>query len=154
MMPEITIPVAVRIPGVGKKERREAFDFFMAAWEAGGKRPFNGEYELQNVDNKAPQRGMTVDFSNISHVVTDILKDTYDPKMETVCMKLRFAGPKGAAAMEDYCISKNARLAARTVRVRDKRDGTVKSRIVTWDLIHEPQKDMIDKAAKYGHEFK
>lgn len=141
--PEVTIPVPVRILNVPAKEAKEAFDFFMAAWQAGGKRPFNGEYDMPN-PGPDQRRAMTTDYSQISHVITDIYPETFDKDKNTVMMKVRFAGPKRNAAIDDY-VKGSVRLACRTVRGKDVKTKKPVTRIVTWDLVHAPDPGLEDK---------
>lgn len=147
MNPEVNMKVKVVIPGITKVAAKDAFDYFMQQWKNNGKRPFNGEYTLQNPDGKNPGRAMTIEPSNISHQITDIDNDTYDPKTGTIMMKVRFTGPKSPKAIDEF-IKNKIHLMARSVKGNDKITGEPVTRIVTWDLVHAPDNAAIDRAIR------
>lgn len=148
MGPEVRMKVRFWLPGTTFEQSKEAFDYFMEKWTTERKKePFLGEYTLQNPDGKNNARAMNIEFSNVSHVITDIDKDSYDPKTRTVDMKFRFTGPKSPLAIDEH-IRGNIRLAPRFVKGIDRETGKQVSRIVTWDIIHRPNNEKIDKMLK------
>lgn len=132
--PAIWIPVKVL---VGEKMRpgKEELEYFVDKWKSHMRgAPFTGEYNLPATNDT--RRLMTIRPSEVSHCITDIKMETYDPKKATVMMQIRFSGPKGEDAADD-CMANKLRFVARSVKVTE--DGEPKDRIVTFDCIHAPK---------------
>ncbi len=135
MNPTVYVPVKVLVGHdlhAGKKE----LDYFVDKWTtAQHKAPFTGEYCMPASND--PKRLLTINPSMVSHCITDIRMDTYDPQKSTVMMGVRFTGPRGDDAADD-CMANTVRFVARCVKVKDEKGKDV-DRIVTFDLIHAPK---------------
>lgn len=143
MNADIWVPVKV-LPG------KEALEFFNQKWRESGAQPFNGEYQLPLT--KDSSRLMTTELDFISHCITDIDMNSYNPDKQTVMMRCRFCGPKGSEALEKY-IDGDLRFGARTVVGKDKDTGEIKERIVTFDAITRPE-DNVEDELRHAKELK
>ena len=135
MNPMIYVPVKV-LPG---KPGKEALDYFCQRWKQETKgTPFNGEYQIP-ASNKV-DRLLSIDPDQISHVICDVRPETYDADKNTVMIGVRFTGPKGDDASDEY-LTKRLRFIARTVKVKE--GGKSFDRIITWDCVHPPSVDPV-----------
>lgn len=139
----IWVPVKV-LPG------KKALDVFVQKWKEAGAVPFNGEFSPP--EDRSPGRLMSIDPSQISHIVEDINMDTYDGQKRTVMVKCRMCGPHGSEAIDKF-IRKDLRFTTRTVRGKDTETGEIVDRIVTFDCVQNPGKKFIsDLKTKYCDE--
>lgn len=147
MNPLVYVPVKV-LTGKKMEPNKEALEFFVDQWiNKCHKQPFQGEYNLPATNDT--KRLLTIDPSQISHCICDIRMDTYDPAKATVMMGVRFSGPAGDRAADEF-IGNNIRLVARCVKVKEGNKEV--DRIVTWDCMHRPagapKKSLIAKKKK------
>ena len=133
MLDTSTLWVPVKVP-TGKKSLED----FMHSWKEGQMQgaPFNGE--IDSPMGAKPERRITIDEEKISHCVTDVAPDSFDPVKNTVMAKIRFCGPYGGEAREKF-IKKDLRFIARSVVVRHNTTGERCNKIVTIDCVRRPQ---------------
>ena len=133
MNPTIQVPVKCLF-GQNMQPDKKVIETFYDRWVAAGKAPFTGEFNMP-VSND-PHRLMATDPSQISHCITDIHMNTYDEQKATVMVSLRFTGPRGDEASDEF-IANKIRLVARAVKVGS---GTkAKDALITWDCMHMPK---------------
>ena len=130
--PVITIPVKC-VFGQKMQPDKKALENFYAAWCASGKQPFTGEYNMPMSNDV--HRLMATDPRQVSHCITDVHMNTYDEQKATVMVSLRFSGPRGDEASDEY-IANKIRLVARAVEV--KTGSKKEQRLITWDCMHMP----------------
>ena len=138
-----TLWVPVKVPA-GKAALRD----FMHNWKEGQMQgaPFNGEINLPSED---PERKIRIDENKISHCITEIDENSFDPAKNTVMARVRFCGPYGAEAREKY-IKKDLRFITRTVGVKHKTTGERKDAIVTVDCVTRPtDSKLVDDCRTY-----
>ena len=143
MIDTSTLWVPVKVP-TGQK----SLDDFMHSWKEGQLQgaPFNGE--IDSPMDRKPERRMTIDESKISHCVTDVAFNTFDPVKNTVMARIRFCGPQGAEAREKF-IKKDLRFIARSVVVRHNQTGERSNKIITFDCIQKPNDpNLVDDCRK------
>ena len=136
--------VPVKVP-TGKKSLED----FMHAWKEGAMQgaPFNGE--IDSPMGAKPERRITIDEEKISHCITDVAIDSFDPDKNTVMAKVRFCGPFGGEAREKF-IKKDLRFMTRSVGVKHKKTGERCDKIVTIDCVRRPIDDkLIDDSRAY-----
>lgn len=117
---------------------KDSLDFFMDHWKQAGSVPFNGEFGVPK--STALNRVMCTDVENISHCVIDVDADQWDPQKGTVPIRCKFTGPHGSEAQEMF-LNGNIRCMARTAI--DPKSGD--SRIVTFDLVQNPDENVVDQ---------
>ena len=126
----------IRVPS------KKSLEFFMANWNKIQLPVVNGEVTVPE-----PGKVMDIDMSRVSHGITDIKTETYDPNTETVVADIVFTGPKSREAIDEY-VKGDIRFMPRCVRVRPPggKDKDVFDSIITWDLVHRPkQNDAFDQ---------
>ena len=145
MLDTSTLWVPVKVP-TGKK----SLDDFMHAWKEGQLQgaPFNGE--IDSPMDRKPERRLTIDENKISHCVTDVAPDTYDPSKNTVMARIRFCGPHGGEAREKF-IKKDLRFIARSVVVRHNQTGERCNKIITFDCIQKPDDPNLANDSRQAH---
>jgi hypothetical protein len=133
--PTIWLPVKVLV-GQDMHPGKKELEYFYDKWTNQQKKaPFRGEYDIVASNNG--QRLMTINPNNVSHCITDIRMDTYDPKKATVMVGVKFTGPRGEDASDDVMRNK-IRFVARSVKVKDE-NGQEVDRLVTFDCMHAPR---------------
>ena len=132
MNPTVSIPVKVLVGQDMHPGEKELKEFYEAWITSGKKQPFTGEYNIPSTNDTG--RLMTTDPRNVSHCITDIHMNTYDKAKATVMVDVKFTGPKGDDASDEY-IANKVRFVARAVKVTDE-NGKQVDKILTWDLMH------------------
>ena len=131
--PSFAVPVKCLF-GQQMKPDKKALENFYSHWVASGKAPFTGEFNMPMSNDV--HRLMTTDPRNVSHCITDIHMDTYDEKKATVMVSIRFTGPRGDEASDEF-IANKIRLVARAVEVKE--GSKTEQRLITWDCLHMPK---------------
>lgn len=128
-----TVPVKVLF-GQRMQPDKKALETFVDNWVAAGKTPFSGEYNVPTTNDV--HRLMTTDPRNVSHCITNIHMNTYDEQKATVMVDIRFTGPRGDDAFEEF-LGNKIRMVARAVEVKE--GGKKSQRLITWDCMHMPK---------------
>lgn len=133
MNPTIQIPVKCLF-GNNLQPNKKVLEDFYSQWVDSGKNPFTGEYNMPATNDV--RRLLSTDPAQVSHCITDIHMNTYDEQKATVMVSLRFTGPRGDEASDEY-IANKIRLVARAVKVGP--GSKAKDTLITWDCMHMPK---------------
>ena len=118
-----------------KVPSKESLEHLMATWNRARMPVINGECELPG--GKDPKRAQTIDFDKMSHAITDIRPETFDPKTSSVAIDVVFTG-RMSPVIADAHVRGDLRFAPRFVTMVPDNGGPVLQRIITWDAVTRP----------------
>lgn len=128
------MPAAITTQRI-KVPSRQSLEFLMAHWNRFKAPVLDGEFTVP-----AKEQYMMVNPHRISHAITNIRAETFDPATNTVAADIVFTGPMSKPAIDEY-VKGDIRFCPRCVRVRPP-GGTAKDvfeSVITWDLVHRPK---------------
>ena len=132
--------VRVKVPS------KQSLEFLMDHWNKIKAPVLDGEFTVPDAKDR-----MTVNMSRVSHAITNIRTETFDPNTSTVAVDVVFTGPMSQPAIDEY-VKGDIRFMPRCVRVRPPggSDKDVFESIITWDLAHRPKDPdgILDKQVK------
>lgn len=126
-----------------KVPSKESLDYLMANWNRVRNPVINGECELPGGTD--PKRAQTIDMDKMSHAITDVRKETFDPKTNSVAIDVVFTG-RMAPAIADAHVRGDLRFIPRFVTLVPDNGGPALERIITWDAVtRPPESKLLDR---------